>query len=64
MAQERQTLLLHRGECHHGGLLLACLVPTGSRLVYPAPVIIPSLSGGEAERQAAGPSRWRLAAPR
>ncbi len=42
-------LLLHRVECHHGGLLLACLVPTGSRLAYPAPAMIPSVSGGEAQ---------------
>jgi hypothetical protein len=48
--EERHMLLLHRFECHHGGLLLACLVPTGGRVAHPAPAIIPSGSGGEARR--------------
>src|SRR6266571_6550251 len=63
LVEERQTLLLHRVEWPHGGLLLACLVPTGGRLAHPAPAIIPSVSGAEARCQAAGPGRWRSAAP-
>jgi hypothetical protein len=50
-------------ECHHGGILLAGLVPTHDRLAHPAPAIIPSVSGGEARYQVAGLGRSWSAAP-